>query len=345
MNEESIKIEKGEKFSYSKIGVFEQCKYKYKLIYRDKHFIPSDSVATEFGTLLHYIEEQMVKILTTTFKLNLEDYQNLIYLFQNADIHEGNENILGTEILKEKYKVEWNTPDKSGRTYEEKASYYITEGIYRLREFLRGNPNIEVLEAEKEFNFDYNGFIFHGFIDRVFRNVDTNEIYIEDIKTWSQPADDKDLVTPLQFVLYSLAAKEIYGVDEDKIKCFYDLPLCNLKQAAGTKGFIKRGCKKLDKLLAEIQEGGFEPSPSPLCHWCIFSHTYPDQPQEAKNLCPYFSHWTKLVKDFTVENEWMGEENHNRILEAFISGYKPKQPLIKPVIDIVDPARRFIIRR
>ena len=279
-----------ERFSYSKIGVFEQCRYKYKLIYTDGNYISTDSVATEFGTLVHYIEEQMVKRLNTNFTLTEGDYQELLDLFENADIHNPNETVLGLRILRDKYQAEWNVPDKSNRTYEEKADEYKIRGIYRLREFLRNNPDIEVLEAEKEFNLDFQGYLFHGFIDRVYRNTLTGEIYVEDIKTWSQEAGSSELTTPMQFVIYCLAAEQIYNVTDNQLKCFYELPLCNIKQAAGTKGFISRGVKKLTKLLEEIKTGDFTPSPSPLCHWCVFSGTYPNQPEEAKKLCPYFSH-------------------------------------------------------
>ena len=279
-----------ERFSYSKIGVFEQCRYKYKLIYTDGNYISTDSVATEFGTLVHYIEEQMVNRLNTNFTLTEGDYQELLDLFENADIHNPNETVLGLRILRDKYQAEWNVPDKSNRTYEEKADEYKVRGIYRLREFLRNNPDIEVLEAEKEFNLDFQGYLFHGFIDRVYRNISTGEIYVEDIKTWSQEAGSSELTTPMQFVIYCLAAEQIYNVTDNQLKCFYELPLCNIKQAAGTKGFISRGVKKLTKLLEEIKSGDFTPNPSPLCHWCVFSGTYPNQPEEAKKLCPYFSH-------------------------------------------------------
>ena len=114
------------------------------------------------------------------------------------------------------------------------------------------------------------------------------------------------------------ALTELYpSVDINKVRCSYELPLCDTKQEAGTKGFIKRGNDKIEKLLTRIENGEFAPHPTPLCHWCVFSATKPNQPEEAKNLCPYFSHWTRETKDFSVECEWMGEENHEAILEAF----------------------------
>ena len=48
-------------------------------------------------------------------------------------------------------------------------------------------------------------------------------------------------------------------------------------------------------------------------------------------------------------NEWMGEENHQAILEAFINRKNnikdtSEKILIKPTIEI-NPERRFLIRR
>ena len=48
-----------DKFSYSRLEVYNKCPFKYKLVYVDGHKIETDTVATEFGTLVHYIEEQI----------------------------------------------------------------------------------------------------------------------------------------------------------------------------------------------------------------------------------------------------------------------------------------------
>jgi len=332
--------EKSEKFSYSKLECFEGCHYKYKLVYRDKNHVKSEAIATDFGTLIHFIEETMARKIQNNEKLNREEILDILY-----NINDEKEKIYGVNILKEKYPKEWNEKDKSNRTYTDKINEYVNNGMFRLYDHLMRNPNLEIVGIEEEFNLELNGYTFHGFIDRVFRDRNTGHLYIEDIKTWAEKPEDKKLVTPLQFVFYTLAAEELYNTTEDNITCAYELVLCDTKCAAGSKGFIKRGLKKIEKIMEEIESGDFEPSPSPLCHWCVFSETFPNQPEEAKKLCPYFSHWTKLNKDFTKENEWMGEENHEAILEAFKNNYKPKEPRIKPVIELSDPSRRYLIRR
>ena len=325
-----------EKFSYSKTDVYSQCPYKYKLIYVDKHFINQPSIATDFGSLIHFIEETMANTIKEGKQINYRDMINLLYEGDES------ENIKGVDKIKELYPQDFVTPDKNGRTYTEKIETYIDSGMCRLEDYLATNPDLEIVAAEEPFDVEYRGYTFHGFIDRIFRNKVTGEYEIEDIKTYGAPLDKDHLTTPLQFVIYALAWESKYP--NAKIKCAYELPLCNCKQEAGTKGFVERGLKKLDKLLDGIEAKEFAPNPSPLCHWCVFCKTFPNQPEEAKNLCPYFSHWTRENKDFSVENEWMGPENHEAILEAFINAYG-LQPEIKVTKTESDNVRRFLLRR
>lgn len=309
-----------ERFSYSKLSAYEACGWRYKLQYVDKHFIDSSSIANEFGTLVHYVEETIAKdIIANDNEPNfMIDDEKYIDLFINADIHDSDKTVLGIKKLKEKYPEDFYVKDKSGMDYNEKANDYLNNGIYRLRDYLTFNRNLRVVGIEQPFTLEYGDYIFQGFIDRVYKDISTGEYIVEDIKTWWN-INGHDIVTPLQFVFYTLAAEKLYNTTADNIRCQYELPLAHDRYDAGTKGFIKRGTKKIDKLLNLIKEKDFEPNPSPLCHWCIFSKTYPNQPDAAKNLCPYYCKWTKDKKDFSKEFEWMGIENHAAILEAFIA--------------------------
>ena len=312
-----------EKFSYSKLSTYETCAYRYKLTYVDKHFVNDSSIANEFGTLVHYVEETIAKdIIANNNEPNfLIDDNKYIDLFINADIHTEGEDILGVKKLKEKYPEEFYKKDKSGMDYSDKANDYLNFGIYRLRDFLTLHRNIRILDVEKEFKLKYSDkYIFKGFIDRVFKDIDTGEIIIEDIKTWSS-INNHNVVTPLQFVFYSLAAQEIYGVNENMISCFYDLPLAKNRYSAGTKGFIKRGCKKIDNLLNEIEMKEFAPKPSPMCAFCPFSPTDKKNITEENRLCPYYCLWTRQNKIFDTKYPWMGTENHASIMEEYIKEY------------------------
>lgn len=338
-----------EKFSYSKISVMDKaeggCPYKYKLIYVDKHFIHEDAAATAVGSLIHETEESILnQIKDSLFVVNI-DYDFLIKNIKEKF----------TEI-KNQFPEQMKQPDKSGRVYSEKIDEYIRSGIYRLENYFVNHPDLEPVAAEQEFEVEFGDYVFHGYIDRIFYDKATEHYIIEDIKTYAIPLEKSKLATPLQFVFYSLAVQKLFNVDASKIECAYDLPFCNVKQSAGTKGYLDRGNKKIHKLLAEIEAGHFEPNPSPLCHWCVFSKTYINgQPEEAKGLCPYFNHYKKaeyqkLGRRYNpndVECEWADWENHDAVLKYF------RESLDKPAIKVIelskatpaDTNRRLMIRR
>ena len=229
-----------ERNSYTSLETFKQCPYKYKLIYIDKHFIKCDTIATKFGSLIHSIEEKIGNDLKEGKEI---DYNQLTSFFD-------------TEVLniKNEFKEDFYSLDKSNRTYEDKALYYRNEAIYRLENRIK-KDNLKVVACEKEFYLIYNNVLFHGFIDRILKDKNNNYI-IEDIKTYSKPLNKCSLTNPLQFIIYSLAFSSI----SKNIICNYDLPLCNIIQ----KTILNN--KDLRKLLEKINSSDFHPCPSPLCH-------------------------------------------------------------------------------
>ena len=297
------------KYSYSKIDTYEQCHFKFKLQYIDGNYFYSDSIATLFGSEIHEIEE--------TIANNIKNKEAINYIALK------NKLILKMAELKYKFPADFEALDKSMRTYQDKAKAYLEKGIYRLENFMKAHPTYEIVGAEIPFKFDFDDeFYFSGFIDRVFKDTATGKYIIQDIKTWAIPAEEEKLKTPLQFVVYSLAVKNMYGVTTDDITCEYDLPICDLVQKGGTAGYINRGISKLKKLFNSIKAKDFTPKPSPLCHWCNFCSHNENAPEEGKHLCPYFMHWTKENKDFSKENEWHGLENHQKVMEAYQKKYQ-----------------------
>jgi len=292
-------------YSYSRLDTFEQCQFKYRLKYEEKHYLFCNSVATELGTLVHETEEAIANCLKDGTAI---DYITL----KNNFIKKAYE-------LKHKYAADFNTKDKSDRTYDDKIYGYLNAGIYKLEQFMKAHPTYEIVGIEQPFEIDYAPEKkFKGFIDRVFYDTATDLYVIQDIKTYAVPLEHDKLTTPLQFVVYTMAAKALWNCTEANIKCQYYLPFCDLTQDAGTKGFIARGCKKLDELFVGIDAKDCTPNPTPLCAWCEYSCSNPNAPEEGKYLCPYFCHWTREKKDFSKENEWQGKEAHGRIMESYL---------------------------
>lgn len=308
---------KGTKYSYSRVNVFDSCGWKYYLTYEAGHYIYQDSLAADFGTLVHHIEESIGLSLKAGEKPN---YDKLKDEFEHINIpkkdkYDTEGGIYGIEILKKKYPKEFFEANQNGQSYFTKSLDYKSTGIYRLENRLSKAPNLKVWACEQYFDVTFLNRRFGGFIDRIIFDEDTGDYYVEDIKTKDHPFKDEELVTPLQFVIYVQALSDMLNIDPKKIHCVYDLPICDWRQDAGTKGFLKRGLTKLEKIFNQIDNKEFVPNPTPLCWWCPFNHGNPDAPAEGKNLCPYYSLWRPDNRVREVANLWEGMERHAIIVK------------------------------
>ena len=307
MSEELTKTEELkqlERYSYSKISTYHQCPMKFKIHYLDKNYLFSSSIATEFGTLTHECEEQIALALQAGQPVNYIPLKNKF--------------IIGCRKLAHKYPEDWVKPDKSNRTYTEKAYLYLESAIYRLERFMSENSCLEIIGIEQKFEYDYDGVhSFTGSIDRAFRNTQTGEIIIQDIKTWPVPAQNSELKVPTQFTVYAMAAQQLWGVSADKIKCEYDLPLCDLRQASLSEDIIADGKPQLDKWFAGITKSDFKPNPSPLCYFCQYCLNSPSYAGDGKVLCPYHSLWTRENSTCATAIQWMGLELHDMAVKQY----------------------------
>lgn len=270
------------KFSYSKISCYKQCKFKFLLRYVENNYIGSATIATDFGSLVHETEEAIALALQAGQPVNYVALKNRF--------------IIESHKLALKYPTEFYTRDKSNRTYQEKVYLYLDSAIYRLETFLKQNPNLRIIGIEQKFEFNYDDIhSFNGSIDRAFLNLDTDEIIIQDIKTWPVEAKDSELKAPLQFAVYTMAAEKLWNTSAAKIRCEYDLPLCDTVQAATSADIIGEGKDILDKLFSGIHKNDFKPTITALCHWCEYNPLTNPAIVETNPgaVCPYFSTWQK----------------------------------------------------
>lgn len=296
-----------EKFSFSKIDCYDQCHFQYKLKYIDKNFPKGGSLALDLGTAIHKCEEDIATAIKNGLPIDYTTIKNNL--------------IVEAARLKHNYEKDYNTPDKSGRLAGNKIHEYLEKGIYNLEKFCKEHPTYQIVGIEEPFTTEFEGKTFSGKIDRVFYDTTANTYLIQDIKTYAVELEKEKLATPLQFVVYTMAAKELYNCSEEQISCQFYLPFCNVSQDAGTKGYMGRGAAKLEKLFAGIDACEYTPSPSPLCNWCPFCATNPDATIEMKHLCPYYSVWERDTRNkgdiAKVKYEWQGLENHNLIMETY----------------------------
>lgn len=271
-----------DRYSYSKISTYKQCAFKFFNKYEEKNFIYNESIATAFGTLIHETEEAIAHAIVDNVPINYIGLKNNF--------------IIESRKLAIKYPETFFARDKSDRTYQEKVYLYLDSGIYRLERFMKQYPELRIIGIEQKFEFNYDNIhSFSGSIDRAFQNMNTGEIIIQDIKSWPVPAQNSELKAPLQFTVYTLAAEQLWNVSTDKIKCEYDLPLCDLTQPAVSEDIVADGTPILDKLFKGIQDKNFKPTVSALCHWCEFNPLNNPEILDTKPgaVCPYFSTWQK----------------------------------------------------
>jgi hypothetical protein len=122
-------MEKLEQYSYSKLDLYAGCGFKYKLKYIDKiQFKWTDTIATEFGTCIHSIEEDIAKAIKAGEPINYISFKNRL--------------IMKRYELEHKYALTFGELDKSSRTYLQKTYEYLEAGIYRLETYLKEHPTL-----------------------------------------------------------------------------------------------------------------------------------------------------------------------------------------------------------
>lgn len=311
----------GSNYSYSKLECFENCPFSFQLRYIEKRFMEGDSIITLLGSLLHGAEERISLALKEG---HTPDYNAIIDYVYNVNIPKKDKwdtegGLFGVNILKQRFAEDYYKPsDKTGLSYFNKVENYI-KNIHRQEQFMEEHPELTIFDVEHPFEFKYRGYTIKGFIDRVLKYKDENRFVIHDIKTRDRPFEDVKCSTPLQMLIYSYALKNELKLEIEPDEFAWDLVLIPMYQQCGTKGCIKRGYKKLDKLFDGIEAGEFVPKPSPLCYWCGFSNTNPNVTEEGKNICPYYSKWTPDKPDFGKMFEWAGVdmvEEHRTLLKA-----------------------------
>lgn len=326
-----------ETFSYSKLDLFEQCRQKYYLKYILKNFDKSDAIHLSLGTLAHRVLEEKGNMLINGQEVN---YSELQQKFENGfyDTNEkSKENIEGLNEIKKRFFEDFYTKDnKSGMDYQEKTQLFINTIVKEEME----DENWKVFKTEYPFDFAYKygenedgspkEIRIHGFIDRLDIN-EQGDIRCIDYKTSKSKYDDKKMATPLQMAIYSLAIYNDFG--KLPVEHQYDFIFINEFQQACTKGYIKRACKKLDKLLNEIDEleksKKYKPTPSPLCYFCPMCVNNPNADNKTKYLCEYYSLWTPNEKTFSVNKVWSEEEKENGSEQyKKDSAERPKRKLI-----------------
>jgi putative RecB family exonuclease len=237
------------RLSYSSINTYETCPAKYRFQYEDR--LPSTpSAALSFGDSLH----------------------QALHRFHSRPVPVAP----SLDELHEMLDGVW-VGDGYADVSEERT--YLEHGRQVLAQYHRENAHAYRIPAAMEFRFaiDVEGVQVSGVIDRMDR-IPGGGYEIIDYKTNRRLPPQARIDQDLQLSIYHLAAKEVWGIEPERLTLYYLL--------AGQRMSTTRTSSDVDELrrrivtVAErIQAGKFEARQNPLCDWCDY-----------QALCPVFRH-------------------------------------------------------
>jgi len=170
-----------------------------------------------------------------------------------------------------------------------------------LTDYYRENSAQFRIPAALEFRFtiEVEGVAVSGVIDRMDR-IPGGGYEIIDYKTGRRLPPQARVDQDLQLSVYYLAAKEIWGIEPEKLTLYFLLPgqrMTTTRTAADADALRRRIATVSERIAA----GKFEPRQNPLCDWCDF---------QAR--CPLFRHkYDRAGGDpapnmSAVVDEWIG---------------------------------------
>jgi RecB family exonuclease len=265
------------RLSYSSINTYETCPAKFKFQYEDR--VPqSRSPALAFGDSLH----------------------RALHLFHNRPVPVPP----SLEELHDMLEMSWVS---EGFVDESEERMYRDHGRQVLSQYHIENAAEYRIPAALEFRFTINveGVELSGIIDRMDR-IPGGGYEIIDYKTNRRLPPQARIDRDLQLSVYHLAAKEVWGIEPERLTLYYLLPGQRMTTTR-TATDVDELRRRIATVAERIAAGKFEPRQNPLCDWC-----------EYQSLCPLFRHrHEKELGDPTprmtaIVDEWIALKRQTR---------------------------------
>jgi putative RecB family exonuclease len=273
------------RLSYSSIDTYETCPAKFKFQYEDR--LPGKpSPALSFGDSLH-----------------------------QALFHWHNRPVPVPPPLEELHEILDGVWRRDGYTDESQEHVYKDHARQVLSFYHRENAAEYRIPAALEFRFsiEVEGVQVNGTIDRLDR-IPGGGYEIIDYKTNRRLPPMARVEKDLQLSIYYLAAREVWGIDPERLTLYFLLPGQRMTTTR-TPADADELRRRIAIVAERVDAGKFEPRENPLCGWCDY-----------QQLCPVFRHrFEKEGGDPTpgmtqIVDEWVslkrrGRETYQRIDE------------------------------
>jgi RecB family exonuclease len=281
------------KLSYSAISTYELCPAKYRFQYEER--LPTRaSPALAFGDslhrALHRFHDRPVPVAPPLEELH--------------------------EMLEGEWRSEGYRDPSEERTYLDHARQVLAD-------YHRENAPGFRIPAALEFRFtvEIEGVQISGVIDRMDR-IPGGGYEIIDYKTSRRLPPKAQVDRDLQLSVYHLAAKEIWGIEPERLTLYFLLPgerMSTFRTPADADDLRRR----IATVAERIQAGKFEPQQNPLCDWCdfqarcpLYRHKYERlEGDPAPNMTAMIDEWIALKRE-----DW---ERYRRLedLKALINAF------------------------
>jgi hypothetical protein len=278
--------------SYSQMMIYYDCKYRWKLQYKDKLRPFTSSIHTVFGTALHtviqdYLDKMYNESITAADKLNLVFRFNKEFIeeYQTQYKKNNNQHFSSAEEMREFFEdgvqiLEY-FKKRRGAHFSKRGTYLVGCELPVIIPPDLSKPNL----------------LFTGYLDVVLYNETVDKFEIIDIKSSTKGWGDwqkKDDLKKSQLIIYKKLFSEQYGIPLDKIEVkFFILkrkiwedspyPMKRIQEfiPAHGKSKINFASKLIDDFInnnfstsGKIMEKEYPPSPSKSsCMFCPFLNT------------------------------------------------------------------------
>jgi putative RecB family exonuclease len=237
------------RLSYSSISTYETCPAKFKFQYEDR--VPTaPSQALSFGDSLH----------------------RALHRFHNRPVPVAPSLAELHETLEAVWVGEGYATPSEERTYFDHARQVLSQ-------YHHDNASTYRIPAALEFRFtiEVEGVQLSGVIDRMDR-IPGSGYEIIDYKTTRRLPPQVLVDRDLQLSIYHLAAREVWGIEPERLTLYYLLPGQRMSTSRCSRD-VDDLRRRVNTVAERIAAGKFEPRQNPLCDWCDY------QP-----LCPLFRH-------------------------------------------------------
>tara|TARA_B100001057_G_C22778404_1_gene922606 strand:+ start:567 stop:1364 length:798 start_codon:yes stop_codon:yes gene_type:complete len=246
-----------DKFSFSKINTFNNCREQYYIHYILNIRKPNENIEAFLGSCVH----EVIEFLYEEKKSEI-NFDKIIDLFD--------------KIWKKKWHNDIYLIDKRRKVYQ-----YYNLGVECLRNFFRkniqNNPNFfsNTTDCELSVEFEIEGINFRGIIDRLDFDSDKNQYIINDYKTSKRIISNKKAIRDLQLGLYLIAIHKKYKPTNPVNLRWYFLRYgieILVQPKLDDQNYIKQKLIQKAKSIIDYsnKSESFYANETILCNWCHY---------------------------------------------------------------------------